>query len=79
MSSVTLERLIESFVSKLKVRQILTESIEFTGEDARLFVEVSLLYCVEFNSEVGGGEGFNLKKEEIDTCFFVSYLLILQH
>jgi len=74
VSSVTLETLIESFVSKLKVRQILTESIEFTGEDARLFVEVSLL-CVEFNSEVEGGEGFNLKKEEIDSCFFCAFFI----
>jgi hypothetical protein len=74
VSSLTLETLIESFVSKLKVRQILTESIEFIGEDARLFVEVSLL-CVEFNSEVEGGEGFNLKKEEIDFCFFCAIFI----
>lgn len=74
MSSVK-ETLIESFVSKLKVRQILAESIEFTGEDARLFVEV-LLLCIELNSEV---EGFNLKKEVIDSCFFVPFLVILQH
>ena len=67
MSSVK-EPLIVSFVSKLKVRQILTDSIEFTGEDARLFVKVSLL-SVELNSEVG----VNLKKEVMDSYFFLCH------
>lgn len=65
MSSVK-ETLVESLVSKFEVREILTESIEFTGEDARFFVQV-LLLNVELNSEV---EGVNLKKEVIDSCFF---------
>lgn len=75
MSSVK-ETLVVSLVSKFEVREILTESIEFTGEDARLFVQV-LLLNVELNSEV---EGVNLKTEVIDYCFFfVPFLIILQH
>lgn len=68
MSSVK-KTLVESLVSKFEVREILTESIEFTGEDARFFVQV-LLLNVELNSEV---EGVNLKKEVIDSCFFLCH------
>jgi len=50
------------------------ESIEFTGEDARLFVEVSLL-CVELNSVI---KVVRLKKEVTDYCFFVAFLVILE-